>query len=134
MSEPSESGTSPPATAPPEPLDEPPVMRDVSCGLHALPSCDVLAGEVVGVFAHVERADQDRAGGLEPLDQRLVMHGGRKLAVDLRARARRQALYVEQVFHREWHARERPERFARRARLVDRARLLFSALGRHVGE
>ena len=30
---------------------------------------DVLAGEVVGVFAHVERADQHRAGGFHPLDQ-----------------------------------------------------------------
>ena len=30
---------------------------------------DVLAGEVVGVFAHVERADEDGAGGFEPLDQ-----------------------------------------------------------------
>ena len=32
----------------------------------------VLAGEVVGVFAHVERADQHRAGGFHPLDQRGV--------------------------------------------------------------
>ena len=29
----------------------------------------VLAGEVVGVFAHVERADQHGAGGFQPLDQ-----------------------------------------------------------------
>ena len=30
----------------------------------------VLAGEVVGVLAHVERADQHGAGGLQPRDQR----------------------------------------------------------------
>ena len=30
----------------------------------------VLAGEVVGVFAHVERADQHRAGRFQALDQR----------------------------------------------------------------
>ena len=33
---------------------------------------DVLAGEVVGVFAHVERADQHRAGRFEPRDQRRI--------------------------------------------------------------
>ena len=37
---------------------------------------DVLAGEVVGVFAHVERADQNRAGRLQPLDQRRVARRG----------------------------------------------------------
>ena len=30
---------------------------------------NVFAGEVVGVFAHVERADENGAGGFEPLDQ-----------------------------------------------------------------
>ena len=35
----------------------------------------VLAGEVVGVFAHVERADQHGAGRFQPLDQRLVVRG-----------------------------------------------------------
>ena len=38
VSEPSDSGTRPPATAPPEPLDEPPVIRLVSWGLRAAPS------------------------------------------------------------------------------------------------
>ena len=38
VSEPSDSGTRPPATAPAEPLDEPPVIRAVSCGLRAGPS------------------------------------------------------------------------------------------------
>ena len=36
----------------------------------------VLAGEIVGVFAHVERADQDRAGGFHALDQRRVAAAG----------------------------------------------------------
>ena len=38
VSEPSASGTRPPATALPEPPDEPPVMRVVSCGLREGPS------------------------------------------------------------------------------------------------
>ena len=38
----------------------------------------VLAGEVVGVFAHVERADQHRAGRFQPLDQRGVARGRRR--------------------------------------------------------
>jgi hypothetical protein len=39
VSEPSAIGTSPPATAAPEPDDDPPVIRAVSCGLRAAPSC-----------------------------------------------------------------------------------------------
>ena len=39
VSEPSASGTRPPATAPPQPPDEPPVIRVVSCGLREGPSC-----------------------------------------------------------------------------------------------
>ena len=46
---------------------------------------DVLAGEVVGVFAHVERADQHGAGRLQPRDQRGVA----------RWRARRSRLIFE---------------------------------------
>ena len=37
---------------------------------------DVFAGEVVGVFAHVERADQHGAGGFQPFDQRRIARGG----------------------------------------------------------
>ncbi len=72
VSEPRASGTSPPATAPPEPPEEPPVMRLEVVRIARWAVMDVLAGEVVGVFAHVERADQDRAGRLQPLDQRCV--------------------------------------------------------------
>ncbi len=75
----------------------------------------VFAGEVVGVFAHVERADEDRAGRFQPLDQRRVARGRRHVAVDLRAGQRRQAGDVEQILDRERHAGQRAER-ARRAR------------------
>ncbi len=81
---------------------------------------DVLAGEVVGVFAHVERADQDGAGGFQPLDQRRVARRRRQVAVDLGAGERRQAGDVEQILDRERHAGERAERLAPRARGVDR--------------
>ena len=69
----------------------------------------VLPGEVVGVFAHVERADQHGAGRFEARHQRRVAPGGRPLAVDLRAGARRQPLDVEQVLDRERRASERTE-------------------------
>ena len=91
----------------------------------------VLAGEVVGVLAHVERADQHRAGRLEPRDQRGVGRGGRVLAVDLGAGQRRQAGHVEQVLDRERHAGERPERLAARPGGIDRPRLGQRALARH---
>ena len=72
VSEPSASGTSPPATAPPDPPDEPPVMRAGVVRIARRAVMHVLAGEVVGVFAHVERADQHRAGGFQARDQRRV--------------------------------------------------------------
>ena len=95
----------------------------------------VLAGEVVGVFAHVERADQNRAGRLEPRRQGRVGAGGSAVAIDLRSRSRRQAVDVEQVLDRERRARERAERFAPRAPAgVDRGGLGERALGGDVGE
>jgi hypothetical protein len=43
---------------------------------------DVLASEVIGIFAHVEGADQDRSSGLEALDQRRVAARWWQIAVD----------------------------------------------------
>ena len=41
---------------------------------------DVLAGEVIGVFAHVQRAHQDGAGRFQPGDQGAVTLRGRRMA------------------------------------------------------
>ena len=46
----------------------------------------VFAREVVGVFAHVERAEQHGAGLLEPLDQGRIAFGGRALSADVPAK------------------------------------------------
>jgi hypothetical protein len=43
----------------------------------------VFAGEVIGIFAHIQRADQNGAGRFEPLDQYGVARGRRRVAVDL---------------------------------------------------
>src|SRR5919197_4832350 len=94
----------------------------------------VLAGEVVGVFAHVERADEDGARRLQPLDQRRVARGGGMLAVDLRAGERRQSSDVEQVLDREWNAREWPERVAPRVSCIKRGGGRLRALLRHCGK
>ena len=69
VSEPSAIGTSAARHGAAGAADEPPVMRRIvriarGAVMH------VLAGEVVGVFAHVERADQHGAGRFHPLDQR----------------------------------------------------------------
>ena len=80
---------------------------------------DVLAGEVVGVFAHVQRADKHRAGSFQAFDQGRVARRGRAVAIDLRAGHRWQARDVEQVLDREWHAGQRPEPLAALARCVD---------------
>ena len=94
----------------------------------------ILAGEVVGVFAHVERADQHRAGRLHALDQGGVARRRRKFAIDLRSGAGRQALHIEQVLHRERHAGERARIFAGSDRGVDAAGFRPRTIGRHVGE
>jgi hypothetical protein len=70
VSDPRAIGTRPPPTALPEPPDEPPVIRVGSCGIARRAVMHVLAGEIIGVFAHVERADQHGAGRLHALDQR----------------------------------------------------------------
>ena len=120
VSEPSASGTRPPATAAPEPPEEPPVMRREVVRIARGAVVDVLAGEVVGVFAHVERADQHRAGRFEPLDQGGVARRRRAVAIDLRAGQRRQPGDVEQVLDRERHAGERPDAAASARAGVDR--------------
>jgi hypothetical protein len=43
----------------------------------------ILAGEVVGIFAHVERADHHGACGLQALDQRGIARRWRTITVDL---------------------------------------------------
>ena len=118
------SGTSPPATAPPEPPDEPPVMRAGVVRVARGAVVHVLAGEVVGVLAHVERADQHGAGRLQPRDQRARRPWpAARSRLILEPAQRRQARDVEQVLDGERHAGERPERLARGARRIDRARL-----------
>jgi hypothetical protein len=93
---------------------------------------NILAGEVVGVFAHIERADEHRAGRLQPLDQRRVLLRGRMRPIDLGAGDGRQPCDVEKVLDRERHAGERQARFV--ARGVERARAALRALGGDGGE
>ncbi|MGY4465386.1 hypothetical protein ACVWWK_001068 [Bradyrhizobium sp. LB9.1b] len=95
---------------------------------------DILAGEVIGVFAHVERTDQHGAGGLHALDQRGIARGGHAVSVDLRACACGEARDVEQVLHREGHAGERADGLAGGDIGVDRARFGTGAIGGDVGE
>jgi hypothetical protein len=98
------------------------------------PVMPVHAGEVVGVLAHVERADQHGVGCFEATDHDGVARGRRIVAVDLRAGARRQPGDVDQVLDRERHAGERPERRAARALGVDPIGGRAGALGQHIGE
>ena len=80
---------------------------------------NILAGEVVGVFAHIERADQHSAGRLQPLDQSGIARRRRKVAIDLRSGAGRQPLHIEQVLDRERHPGERADVFSGRDRGID---------------
>ena len=89
----------------------------------------VFAGEVVGVFAHVERADQNGAGRLHPLDQGRIAQRWFEIAVDLGAGAGGKAFDVEQVLHREGNAGQRANAFAGRDRGIDGARPGAGAIG-----
>ena len=72
VSEPSEIGARPAAVAAPQPEDDPPHIRARVVRVAADAVVRVLAGEVVGVLAHVERAEQHGAGGVHPPHQRGV--------------------------------------------------------------
>ncbi len=90
----------------------------------------VLARKVVSVFAHVERADQHRAGRFQALDQGRVTRSLRVRAVDLGAGDRGEPCDIEQILDREGHTGER----LFLAASIERARLGTGALGGHSGE
>ena len=95
---------------------------------------DVLAGEIVGVLAHVERADQHRTGGFQSFDQNGVARRRRVAAVDLGARARRETGDIEQVLDSDRNSGERAEGSTLRMRVVDCARPFAGAIGEDGGE
>jgi hypothetical protein len=82
----------------------------------------VLTGEIVGILAHVERADQHATCALQALHQRGIGGSGRPVPVDLRARQRCKTRHVEQVLGGERHARQHSERTAGSALGIDGAR------------
>ena len=79
----------------------------------------VLAGEIIGVLAHVEPAEENAAGGAHAPDERRIVGGGRVVAIDLRAGAGDDALDIEQVLDRIRHAGERRRLVLRSYSLVD---------------
>ena len=93
----------------------------------------VLAGEVVGVFTHVERAEQYGAGRFQALDQRLVVRGrGKSRLIFEPARVGRPV-----TSNRFFTANGTPasgHRLALRTRRIDRAGALHRALRQHVSE
>ena len=93
----------------------------------------VLACEIVGELAHIERADQDAACRFHTRNQRRVRSRGRAISVDLGASARRQSGDVEQVLDSERRTRERPN-FVPLMRAASIASALASACPHYVGE
>jgi hypothetical protein len=82
----------------------------------------VLAGEIVSILAHVERADENGAGCFKSFDQGCVPACGRGVAVDFRTGESRKTGDIEKVFHRKRHADERRQRFILGARRIERLR------------
>jgi hypothetical protein len=89
---------------------------------------DVLAGEIVCVFAHIESADEDGARKFKPLDERGIPPSRLILAIDLGAGERGKSGNIEQILDRERHTRQWAKRFAVRTRLVERMSAINSAL------
>ncbi len=94
----------------------------------------ILTGEVIGVFTHIERAYEDRAGAFKPRDERCVLASRSAVAIDFGACTSGQARNVEQVLDRKGYAGERTKRLAVNPRRVDRIRPSERARRRHVGE
>ena len=94
----------------------------------------ILARKIVGVFAHVERADQHGAGRLHALDQRGIARRRRQIAVDLRPGTGGKTFYIEQILHCERHAGKRPDVLAGGDRGVDRAGFGTCPVGSDVRE
>ncbi len=82
----------------------------------------VLAGEVIGIFAHVEPAEEHRACRLHAADEKGVGLCRRVVAVDLGAGPRRHACDVEEVLDPVGHAGQR-QALARRHGSVHRVGL-----------
>ena len=98
------------------------------------PVVDVLAGEVVGVFAHVQGADQHGTRSFQARNQGGIARCRRKRAIDPGAGARGQPRDVEQVLDRKRNTGERQSRPCVHRRLVDRRGLGNGALAEHRGE
>ena len=94
----------------------------------------VLTREIIGVFAHVERADQNRAGCFEARQKCRVLRCRRAVPVDLGARARREPIDVEKVLDRERRASERSEARPARPGGVYSVGFGKRACRRHIGE
>ena len=95
---------------------------------------DVPAREIVGVFAHVERADQNAARSLQTRDHCRVRLGRRVVAVDLGAGSDRQPFDIEQVLHSEGRVGKRVELLSAHASRIDGVSLGERALHGHFSE
>ena len=94
----------------------------------------ILAGEVIGVFTHVQRAHEDCALRFQIGDQRRVRLGGGMVAVDARAREGDLACDVVEVLHGEEGARQRAAILAPRMARIEHRGLRTGARGGDAGE
>ena len=89
---------------------------------------NILPGKIVGIFAHIESADEDGAREFKPLDEHGIPPSWLILAIDLGAGERGKSGNIEQILDREWYTRQRSKRFSARARPVQRMSAINGAL------
>ena len=111
VSEPSVAGISRAATAAAPPLVEPPVIRRGPRGC-AGGRCGVVAGDAERELDHVEPADIDRTGGVQPGDHRGRDRPAGAPRIKAGAAFGELARTVEHVLVRQRHAVQGPERSA----------------------
>ena len=119
MSVPSASAANPAATAAALPPTDPPGTRVVSCGLRVGPNAEFSVRRAHGELVEVGLADDDGAGGAQPLDDGGVVRRPPALE-DLRRARRRDAPRAQVVLQRDGHAGERAGVVARGDPRVDR--------------
>ena len=95
---------------------------------------DVFSSEIVGVFAHVETADEYGAGRLEPTHKATVAVCRQIVVVDLRTSARDDAGDVDEVLDRKRDAGQWTDIFARGDAGIEIARSRNRPVHEHVRE
>ncbi|STW08041.1 Uncharacterised protein [Klebsiella grimontii] len=133
VSLPSEKCTSPAATAAADPPEEPPAIRERSCGVTRRPVMAVFGGKPVGVGIHIQHPGEQRARAVQLAHRPAIGNGGGAIAQQLRPGKGRVSGDIEKIFHRIGNACQRGQRLFFPPQGIDIFRLSEHAFFADVG-